>query len=47
MRDAINREPGLYFVGLLWLHTWGSGRFGGVARDAKYLSEHKSTTLPP
>ncbi len=29
--------PGLYFVGLPWLHTWGSGRFSGVARDAAYL----------
>lgn len=29
--------PGLYFVGLPWLHTWGSGRFSGIARDAAYL----------
>jgi len=28
---------GLYFVGLPWLHTWGSGRFSGVARDAAYV----------
>jgi putative flavoprotein involved in K+ transport len=28
---------GLYFVGLPWLHTWGSGRFSGIARDAEYL----------
>jgi len=28
---------GLYFIGLPWLHTWGSGRFSGVARDADYL----------
>jgi len=31
--------PGLYFLGLPWLHTWGSGRFSGVARDARYLAE--------
>jgi putative flavoprotein involved in K+ transport len=31
--------PGLYFVGLPWLHTWGSGRFSGIARDAAYLVE--------
>jgi putative flavoprotein involved in K+ transport len=28
---------GLYFIGLPWLHTWGSGRFSGIARDAQYL----------
>jgi putative flavoprotein involved in K+ transport len=31
---------GLYFVGLPWLHTWGSGRFSGVARDAAYVVEN-------
>lgn len=30
--------PGLYFLGLPWQHTWGSGRFAGVARDAAHLS---------
>jgi len=30
---------GLYFLGLPWLHTWGSGRFSGIARDAQYLAE--------
>lgn len=34
--------PGLYFLGLPWLHTWGSGRFSGVARDAQYLVEQLS-----
>jgi putative flavoprotein involved in K+ transport len=29
----------LYVVGLPWLHTWGSGRFAGVARDADHLAE--------
>jgi putative flavoprotein involved in K+ transport len=29
---------GLYVIGLPWLHTWGSGRFAGVARDAEYLA---------
>ncbi|MDE1184811.1 MSMEG_0569 family flavin-dependent oxidoreductase [Paraburkholderia sp.] len=28
---------GVYFVGLPWLHTWGSGRFSGIARDAQYI----------
>jgi putative flavoprotein involved in K+ transport len=22
---------------LPWLHTWGSGRFSGIARDAAYV----------
>ena len=26
--------PGLYFIGLPWQHTWGSGRFAGLDRDA-------------
>jgi putative flavoprotein involved in K+ transport len=29
--------PGLYFLGLPWLHTWGSGRFHGIARDAEHV----------
>jgi len=36
---GVTRVPGLYFLGLPWLHTWGSGRFSGVARDALYLAE--------
>jgi putative flavoprotein involved in K+ transport len=31
--------PGLYFLGLPWLYTWGSGRFSGIARDATYLAD--------
>jgi putative flavoprotein involved in K+ transport len=31
--------PGLYFLGLPWLYTWGSGRFSGIARDANYLAD--------
>jgi len=30
---------GLYFIGLPWLHTWGSGRFLGIADDAQHLAE--------
>lgn len=36
---GITREDGLYFLGLPWLHTWGSGRFSGVAGDALHLAE--------
>ncbi|WP_186102051.1 MSMEG_0569 family flavin-dependent oxidoreductase [Burkholderia gladioli] len=38
-RRGVTAAPGLYFVGLPWLHTWGSGRFSGIARDAEYLVE--------
>jgi putative flavoprotein involved in K+ transport len=31
---------GLYFLGLPWLYTWGSGRFSGIARDATYLADY-------
>ncbi|NBB11697.1 MSMEG_0569 family flavin-dependent oxidoreductase [Pseudomonas sp. SLFW] len=37
---GVTAQPGLYFLGLPWLYTWGSGRFSGVARDAEYLVEH-------
>lgn len=33
---------GLYFLGLPWLYTWGSGRFSGIARDAQYLADYIS-----
>jgi len=36
---GVTGQPGLYFLGLPWLYTWGSGRFSGVARDAMYLAE--------
>jgi putative flavoprotein involved in K+ transport len=36
---GVTAVPGVYFVGLPWLYTWGSGRFSGVARDAEYLAE--------
>jgi putative flavoprotein involved in K+ transport len=35
---GVTSHPGLYFLGLPWQHTWGSGRFGGVAQDAEYLA---------
>ena len=34
---GVTAHAGLYFLGLPWLHTWGSGRFSGVARDAEYI----------
>jgi putative flavoprotein involved in K+ transport len=35
---GVTPVPGLYFIGLPWLHTWGSGRFSGVGRDAEHLA---------
>jgi putative flavoprotein involved in K+ transport len=29
---------GVYFIGLPWLHTWGSGRFSAVGEDAEWLA---------
>jgi putative flavoprotein involved in K+ transport len=36
---GVTNCPGLYFLGLPWLHSWGSGRFSGVARDAWFLAD--------
>ncbi|NER84997.1 MAG: hypothetical protein F6K42_36915 [Leptolyngbya sp. SIO1D8] len=36
---GVTPVKGFYFLGLPWLHTWGSGRFSGVARDALYLAD--------
>ncbi|WP_139981625.1 MSMEG_0569 family flavin-dependent oxidoreductase [Nocardioides litoris] len=35
---GVTSVPGLYVLGLPWLHTWGSGRFHGIARDAEHLA---------
>jgi putative flavoprotein involved in K+ transport len=44
---GITRQPGLYFLGLPWLHTWGSGRFSGVARDAQHVADTIGAMLAP
>jgi putative flavoprotein involved in K+ transport len=36
---GVTSAAGLYFLGLPWLYTWGSGRFSGVAVDAVHLAE--------
>jgi len=35
---GITSVPGLSFVGLPWMHTWGSGRFLGIDRDARHIA---------
>jgi putative flavoprotein involved in K+ transport len=37
-RRGVTACPGLYFLGLPWQWTWGSGRFCGVGEDAGYLA---------
>jgi len=36
---GVTNEEGLYFLGLPWMYTWGSGRFSGITQDAWYLAE--------
>jgi len=41
---GVTAVEGLYFLGLPWLYTWGSGRFSGIARDAQYLADRIALT---
>ncbi len=36
---GVTSVPGIYFLGLPWQYTWGSGRFSGVALDARFLAD--------
>jgi putative flavoprotein involved in K+ transport len=44
---GVTSELGMYFLGLPWLYTWGSGRFSGVADDAAYLADYIKAQRPP
>lgn len=44
---GVSAHPGLYFIGLPWLNTWGSGRFHAVARDAAHIVDHIAVSLAP
>jgi putative flavoprotein involved in K+ transport len=37
---GVTTVDGAYVLGMPWLHTWGSGRFVGVGRDAGYIAQH-------
>lgn len=39
-RRGATSTPGLYFLGLPWQYSWGSGRFEAVGRDAEFLANH-------
>ena len=38
-RRGVTAEPGLYFLGLHWMHTLRSGLLMGVGDDARFLGE--------
>jgi putative flavoprotein involved in K+ transport len=46
-RRGVTSMDGVYVLGLPWLHTWGSGRFVGVGRDAEFVSKHIAASLIP
>lgn len=35
---GVTNVDGLSFIGLPWMHTWGSGRFLGIDRDAQHIA---------
>lgn len=39
-KRGVTEQPGLYFLGLHWLHTLKSGLFYGVGDDAAHIAEH-------
>lgn len=44
-KRGLTQEDGVSFIGLPWLNTWGSGRFGAVGRDAEYVVQAIQTRL--
>jgi putative flavoprotein involved in K+ transport len=43
-RRGVTQSPGLYFLGLSWLHTRGSALIGWVKDDAQYLARQIATS---
>jgi putative flavoprotein involved in K+ transport len=43
-RRGVTAYPGLYFVGLNWMHTRASGLIFGVGRDAEHIAGHVAKT---
>ena len=39
-RGIVGSEPGLYFVGLVFLYANSSSLVGGVGRDAEHIVKH-------
>jgi len=42
-RRGVTDSPGLYFLGLHWMHTLKSALFLGLGEDAEYVAEHIKT----
>jgi putative flavoprotein involved in K+ transport len=40
---GVAQVPGLYFLGLHWMHTFKSGTFLGIGDDAAYVMDHLVT----
>jgi putative flavoprotein involved in K+ transport len=45
-RGVVGSEPGLYFVGLVFLYTLASSLVGGAGRDAEYIAKHIAAREP-
>jgi putative flavoprotein involved in K+ transport len=39
-RGIVRSDPGLYFVGLVFLYALASSLIGGVGRDAEHIVKH-------
>ncbi|MER8577174.1 hypothetical protein NKG95_00315 [Mesorhizobium sp. M1423] len=44
---GVTAFPGLYFLGLHWMHTFGSGLLSYVGRDAAHIARHMEALQPP
>jgi putative flavoprotein involved in K+ transport len=45
-RGVVGSEPGLYFMGLVFLYSLSSALIGGVGRDAEYIAKHIASRDP-
>jgi putative flavoprotein involved in K+ transport len=43
-QHGVTPVPGLYFLGLHWMHTFKSGLLSGVGADAEFLADHMART---
>jgi putative flavoprotein involved in K+ transport len=43
-RGVVESQPGVYFMGLMFLSTLSSGLLGGVGRDAEHVARHLKST---
>jgi len=39
-RGVVGSEPGLYFIGMVFLYSLSSALIGGAGRDAEYIANH-------